>query len=121
MVVNEVVDTRTPSPPLGYSKACTHSMQQQIHIVAEFHVHKINPKRIAYRTGIDITLVEDLIAGESQEKLFKRLLAHYRTRRRDQRLKKSLRQKGIAQATLQDDIEREYQASLEPVEQLRLS
>lgn len=39
------IDTRTPSPPYGYSRVCTHSREQQIHIVAEFHVHKIRPSR----------------------------------------------------------------------------
>ena len=57
-------DTRTPSPPYGYSRECTHSREQQIHIVAEFHAHKIRPSRIAYRVGIDIALIEELIAGE---------------------------------------------------------
>lgn len=115
MAVNTVADTRTPLPPLGYSKLCTHTAQQQVHIVAEYHVHKIKPKRIAYRTGIDIALVEELIGGKSQQQLFKRLLAHYRQRRRDLRLKHSLKRKGIAQASLQEEIESEYRSSVSSV------
>jgi hypothetical protein len=44
--------------------------------------------------------------------LFKALLARHRRRRRDQRLQKSKRIKGIAQAELQDQIEKEYIDSL---------
>ena len=111
MTVDNNPDTRTPSPPLGYAKPCTHNLQQQIHIVAEFHVYKIKPKRIAYRTGIDIALIEKLLAGESHQKTFKQLLALYRKSRRDLRLKESLRIKGIAQAFAQDEIERDYHES----------
>ena len=37
-----------------------------MHIVAEFHAHKIRPSRIAYRVGIDIAFIEELIAGETE-------------------------------------------------------
>ena len=44
-------DTRSPNPPLGYACECTLSRRQQIELVAEFHVHRIRPSRIAYRLG----------------------------------------------------------------------
>ena len=56
-------DGRTPSPPYGYSRECTHSREQQIHIVAEFHANKIRPSRIAYRVGIDIAFIEEMPLG----------------------------------------------------------
>ena len=61
--MNRDTDTRTPSPPYGYSRLCHYSREQQLHIVAEFHAHKIRPSRIAYRVGIDIAFIEALIAG----------------------------------------------------------
>ncbi|WP_205737320.1 hypothetical protein [Halioglobus japonicus] len=63
-------DTRTPSPPYGYSRECHHSREQQMHIVAEYHAHKIRPSRIAYRVGIDIAFIEALIAGEEEAERF---------------------------------------------------
>jgi hypothetical protein len=89
------------------------SLQQQIDVVAEFHAHKISPERIAYRTGIDLNLVIALINGESHQRLFTKLLGLHRKSRRDQRLKKSLRHKGIGQAMMQDQIEKEYLDSIE--------
>jgi len=47
-----------------------------VHIVAEFHAHKIRPSRIAYRVGIDIAFIEELIAGEVEAEHFPRLVAH---------------------------------------------
>jgi hypothetical protein len=88
------------------------SLQQQIDVVAEFHAHKIAPDRIAVRTGIELQLVTELVGGESHQRLFTALVARHRRARRDQRLKKSLRKKGIGQAELQDQIEQEYNESL---------
>ncbi len=102
-------DTRTPSPPFGYSRECNYPLEQQIRIVAEFYVHKIRPSRIAYRMGIDIDLVEKLIAGEVHEEAFKELVVYYRKNRRSQRLKDSLTINGTARVELQTEIEREYQ------------
>lgn len=96
----------------NYSKTSEKSLREQIDVVAEFHAHKIQPQRIAYRTGIALTLVQGLINGEQHQQLFKYRLAAHRKRRRDQRLKQSRRIKGIAQADLQDQIEQEYQQSL---------
>lgn len=97
---------------VNYAKKTVKSLKQQIDVVAEFHANKISALRIAYRTGVDIELVTQLIAGQAHQRLFNALLAKHRRSRRSQRLKKSLRTKGIAQATLQDQIEQEYQDSI---------
>ena len=101
-------DTRTPSPPYGYSRECTHTREQQIHIVAEFHAHKIRPSRIAFRVGIDIAFIEELIAGETEPEHFAQLVKYYRTGRYQQRLRDSSRITGIARYELQQKIEREF-------------
>ena len=101
-------DTRTPSPPYGYSRLCTHSREQQIHIVAEFHAHKIRPSRIAYRIGIDIAFIEELIAGESEAGRFERMVAHYRKQRFAKRMQDSKRRKGVVQYEMQQKIENEF-------------
>jgi len=101
-------DNRTPSPPYGYSRECHYPLEQQIRIVAEFYVHNIRPSRIAYRMGIDIDLIERLIAGEVHEEAFKELVSHYRRSRRAQRLEDSLRLKGSARMEQQKRIEKEY-------------
>jgi hypothetical protein len=95
-----------------YNKSSEKTLQQQIDVVAHFHAYKIRPERIAFRTGIDIELVNQLIKGDGHQRLFKALLARHRRSRRDQRLQKSKRIKGIAQADLQDQIEKEYIDSL---------
>ena len=101
-------DPRTPSPPYGYSRVCTHSREQQIHIVAEFHAHKIRPSRIAYRVGIDIAFIEELIAGEIEADRFPRLVAHYRRQRYQQRMRDSNSRRGISRYEQQQRIEREF-------------
>ena len=101
-------DSRTPSPPHGYSRECTHSREEQIHIVAEFHAHKIRPSRIAYRVGIDIAFIEALIAGEIEADRFPALVAHYRRQRFQQRMRDSGSQRGITRYELQQRIEREF-------------
>ncbi len=101
-------DARTPSPPHGYSRECTHSREEQIHIVAEFHAHKIRPSRIAYRVGIDIAFIEALIAGEIEADRFPALVAHYRRQRFQQRMRDSGSQRGITRYELQQRIEREF-------------
>lgn len=97
---------------VNYAKTSTKSLNEQIDVVAEFYAHKIHPQRIAYRTGVDLELVTQLVTGTSHQRLFKMLLARHKKARRDLRLKKSMRYKGIAQAEMQDKIELEYQASL---------
>lgn len=105
---NPVSDSRTPSPPFGYSRECSHTREQQIHIVAEFHANKIRPNRIAYRVGIDIAFIEELIAGEVEAERFPHLVAHYRRQRYQQRMRASTRKQGIVQYELQQTIEREF-------------
>lgn len=101
-------DTRTPSPPYGYSCECTYSRDQQIQIVAEFHAHKIRPSRIAYRVGIDIAFIEELIAGETDAVRFAHLVKMYRKGRYQQRLSDSHKCTGVARYELQQKIEREF-------------
>jgi len=101
-------DTRTPSPPYGYSRVCTYSREEQIHIVAEFHAHKIRPSRIAYRVGIDIAFIEELIAGETEQERFPRLVARYRKQRYQQRMTDSAVRKGVARYELEQRIEKEF-------------
>jgi len=103
-----ICDTRTPSPPYGYSCECTHTREQQVRIVAEFHAHKIRPSRIAYRIGIDIAFIEELIAGETEPELFAQLVNYYRGKRRQDRLRESGKRSGIARYELQQKIEREF-------------
>ncbi len=79
-----------------------------MHIVAEFHAHKIRPSRIAYRIGIDIAFIEELIAGETEPQRFAELVTYYRTRRHQQRLKDTHAKTGIARYELQQKIEREF-------------
>jgi hypothetical protein len=79
-----------------------------MHIVAEFHAHKIRPSRIAYRIGIDIAFIEALIAGEAEPERFAQLVQLYRARRYQQRLKDTHAQTGVARYELQQKIEREF-------------
>lgn len=106
-------DPRTPSPPYGYSRECSHTREQQIHIVAEFHAHKIRPSRIAYRVGIDIAFIEELIAGEIEAERFPRLVAHYRRKRYQQRMGDSVRRRGVARYELEQRIEKEFRQEVD--------
>ena len=106
-------DNRTPSPPYGYSRECSHTREEQIHIVAEFHAHKIRPSRIAYRVGIDIAFIEELIAGETEAERFPRLVAYYRGQRYKQRMRDSGARKGIARYEQQQKIEQEFHQEVE--------
>ncbi len=87
-------DTRTPCPPFGYSCHCDLPVARQIELVAEFHAYRIRPTRIAYRLGIDIALIDALLAGEREPGRFEALVRHYRKRRLSQRIKDADRQKG---------------------------
>lgn len=98
---------RAPAP-LGYSCLCHYSLSEQLHLVAEFSAHKIAPERIAYRTGIDIALIDALHKGEYEPVRYRALIDFYRVKRRDERLKKSLRKQGMAQSQLQEKIIRDY-------------
>ncbi len=102
-------DTRTPSPPYGYSCRCSHSREEQVHIVALFHANKIRPSRIAYRVGIDIAFIEQLIAGEIEQERFPRLVAQYRRQRYQERMRATGRQRAGSRYESQQRIEREFQ------------
>jgi hypothetical protein len=106
-------DGRTPSPPYGYSRECTHSREEQVRIVAEYHANKIRPSRIAYRVGIDIAFIEELIAGETEAELFPRLVAQFRRQRFQKRMADSGSRRGVARYELQQRIEREFQQEVE--------
>lgn len=110
---DQVPDDRTPSPPYGYSRRCPYDRERQIEIVAEYHAHRIRPARIAYRVGIDIALIEALIAGEEEPERFPRLVAHFRRQRFRDRLRKAEGQRGSARYELQQRIEREYRQERE--------
>lgn len=101
-------DSRTPSPPWGYSRLCTLTRDRQIEVVAQFHAHRIRPNRIAYRTGIDIALVEALIAGEVEAPRFAALLARHRRQRYRERMDSSSQERAGSRYELQQRIEREY-------------
>ena len=77
----DIADNRTPCPPWGYSRTCDLPESRQIELVAEFHAHKVRPNRIAYRLGIDIALIEALLAGERDTERFAALVRHYRRQR----------------------------------------
>lgn len=96
----------------NYAKISEKTLNQQIDVVAEFYAHKIAAQRIAYRTGVKLELVVQLINGDSHPQLFKRLLALHRRKRRDSLIKRSYKTKGIAQASLQDKIELEYSSTV---------
>jgi len=104
-----LTDTRTPSPPYGYSRECEYSREQQIHIVAEFHAHKIRPSRIAYRVGIDIAFIEELVAGEVESERFPRLVKHYRSKRYHKRLQDTAVTSGTKRYELQQKIQQEFE------------
>lgn len=114
MAANSLTDdTRTPSPPYGYSRECAHTREEQIHIVAQFHAHKIRPSRIAYRVGIDIAFIEELIAGEVEQERFPRLVAHYRRQRYQQRMSETSGRRGAARYELEQRIEREFRQEVD--------
>ena len=71
-------------------------------------MHRIRPSRIAYRMGIDISLVEKLIAGEAHQEAFREMVNYYRKHRRQSRLQDSLALRGTARVELQEEIEREF-------------
>ena len=106
-------DLRTPSPPYGYSRECTHSREEQIHIVAEFHAHKIRPSRIAYRVGIDIAFIEELIAGEIEQERFPQLVSYYRRQRYQQRMSESSVRRGVTRYEMEQRIEREFRQEVD--------
>lgn len=63
-------------------------------MVAEFHAHRVRPTRIAYRLGIDIALIEALLAGEREAERFPALVRHYRRQRFNDRVRLADRVRG---------------------------
>ncbi|MFV0478683.1 MAG: hypothetical protein ACK5ME_12740 [Parahaliea sp.] len=110
---SDILDTRTPSPPLGYSRLCHYSREEQIHIVARFHANKIRPSRIAYRVGIDIAFIEALIAGEIEAERFPALVVRYRRHRFQKRMHEASRKSGSTRYELQQKIEQEFQEDVD--------
>jgi hypothetical protein len=102
-------DTRTPSPPLGYSRECHYDRDTQIRIVAQFHAHRIRPARIAYRVGIVIALIEALIAGEEEADRFAALVARFRRQRHRERLGALDRDRGARRFEAEMRIVREFE------------
>jgi hypothetical protein len=105
-------DTRTPSPPYGYSRPCTLTDDEQVEVVAQFHANHIRPNRIAYRMGIDIARVEALIAGEEEPERFAALVDRYRRQRYRDRMRDSMARRGTGRYELQQQIERDLQQDL---------
>jgi len=102
-------DSRTASPPYGYSRECSYSRDEQVHIVAEFHAHRIRPSRIAYRMGIDIAFIEALIAGEEEPGRFEKLVTRYRKQRYLQRIQATNTRRGVARFEEEQKIQREFE------------
>ena len=104
-------DSRRPNPPMGYACECTLTLDQQIDLVAEFHVHRIRPSRIAYRLGIDIALVEAWLSGEQDIERFQRVINALRRRKYQRQVRRADRLRGqqayemrlAAQQDLQQD------------------
>jgi len=63
-------------------------------LVAEFHVHRIRPSRIAYRLGIDIARVEAWLSGEEDAERFQRLVTLHRRRKYQAQLRRADRLRG---------------------------
>jgi hypothetical protein len=105
-------DDRTPSPPYGYSRPCTLSRDEQISVVAQFHANHIRPNRIAYRMGIDIALVEGLIAGEVEPERFIALVERHRRQRYRDRMRDSGQRRGAGRYELEQQIEKDFHNEL---------
>ena len=105
-------DPRKPSPPFGYSRECHYTLAEQISIVALFHANRIKPGRIAYRVGIDLGLIEQLIEGHAHQAEFKQYLIEHRRNRHSQRMHESHKIIGAEQLELQAKIEADYQQAI---------
>lgn len=90
----QAADNRSPNPPMGYACECSLTTDQQIDLVAEFHVHRIRPSRIAYRLGIDIAQVEAWLSGEQDSERFQRLIAAHKRRKYHMQVRKADRLRG---------------------------
>ncbi len=90
----QAADNRSPNPPMGYACECSLTTDQQIDLVAEFHVHRIRPSRIAYRLGIDIAQVEAWLSGEQDSERFQRLITVHKKRKYQLQVRKADRLRG---------------------------
>jgi hypothetical protein len=81
-----------------------------VRIVALYAANKIRPPRIAYREGIDIALVEALIAGEVEQDRFTSWLDYYRKERRRERLQQTRKLIGSARFEQEARIEQEIKS-----------
>jgi len=90
----QAADNRSPNPPMGYACECQLTPEQQMDLVAEFHVHRIRPSRIAYRLGIDIARVEAWLSGEQDSARFQHLIAVHRRRKYHMQVRKADRLRG---------------------------
>jgi len=63
-------------------------------LVAEFHVHRIRPSRIAYRLGIDIARVEGWVSGEQDGDQFQRLVSASKKKKYQAQMKRADRFRG---------------------------
>ena len=79
---------------MGYACECTLTLEQQIGLVAEFHVHRIRPSRIAYRLGIDIAQVEAWLSGEQDDRRFQQLISQHRRKKYQRQLRRADRLRG---------------------------
>lgn len=78
-------------------------------MVAQFHAHRIKPNRIAYRMGVDIALVESLIAGEVEVEHFRHRVEYHRKQRYRERMRDSSQRRGTGRYELQQQIEKDFQ------------
>lgn len=90
-------------------KASNKSSFEQMKVVAEFHAHRIKPERIAYRTGIALPFIQQLLAGEYQPVRFNKMMDYYKKKRRMQRLRdaRSLR-KGVTRLSQELKVEQDF-------------
>lgn len=90
-------------------KESNKSSFEQMKVVAEFHAHRIKPERIAYRTGIALPFVQQLLAGEYQPNRFNKMIDYYRKQRRLQRLRDARRmRKGVTRLSQELKIEQDF-------------
>jgi hypothetical protein len=83
--------------------------QRQIELVAEFHAHKVRPTRIAYRLGIDIALIDALLAGEREPDRFPALVRYYRRQRFSDRVRAADGVRGQRGYELRERAAREFE------------
>jgi predicted trehalose synthase len=95
---------------MGYSCQCNLPLGRQIELVAEFHAYRIRPSRIAYRLGIDIALIDSLLAGERDADRFTAMVKYYRKRRLNQRLSEADRLRGQVAYDQRQAAQRDFDA-----------